>query len=127
MNELKDDFIRLKELQQQLKEVKAEETKLRKQLATNINLETLKIGANKIEIENLVIVATRKVSYSVDKDDLESTWESLSDEEKDAINWKPSLSLKLYKGLDDTEMLDECIEVKPAMPAITVNYIGEHS
>lgn len=125
MNELKDDFIRLKNLQQKLKELKAEETKLRKQLATGLKIETLKIGVNKIEIDNLAIVATRKVSYSVDKDDLESIWESLSDEEKDAINWKPSLALKVYKGLADTEMLDECIEVKPAMPSITVNYIGE--
>jgi len=104
---------------------KKEELALRKALAEQIQLETLSVGTHNIDEGHFRIKAVRKVSYSLDRAALENAWEDLPDDQKDAVDWKPTLSLKIYKILDDTSMIDEYIEVKPAMPTITIQHIGD--
>lgn len=115
----------LRNIQTLLKTTKAEESKLRRELAEAIKLESKEVGTHKIQEGDLMIKAVRKVSHSLNAAELEAAWDLLSEQEQSAVNWKPTLSLKVYKQLADTEMLDEYIEVKPAMPAIEVTIIGE--
>lgn len=124
MENIQEIAYALKAAQEQLSEIKETERILRIQLADAIDLESKKIGMNKIEAGDLVIKATRKVNYSLDSDTLDIIWDTLSPEEQECVKYKPSLSLAAYKKIDH-ETLDEAIEVKPAMPAIQVLYQGE--
>lgn len=123
--EVYDLAVELKSVQEELAHYKQLESKLRIELADAINLETLKVGMNKIENDNLIIKATRKVNHSVDQALINEAWDSLDEESKSAFSWKAALSLKVYKQLADTDIIDDFIEVKPAMPAISIQYIGE--
>jgi|APSaa5957512535_1039671.scaffolds.fasta_scaffold409946_2 hypothetical protein len=125
MSEIESKLQTLSIMQEDLKEQKANEAKLRKEIAMEIGLENMKIGANKLTYGDLVVTATRKVTRSLDQERLETEWDWLSEEERAAISWKASLSMREYSKLPDTEQLDEFIEVKPAMPSITVKHFGE--
>ena len=75
--------------------------------------------------EGYVLKASKKVSVSIDKDGLAFIEDDLSDEEKDAIRWKPELDAKKYKELDDHDVLDQAIVVKPAMPSLVITHAEE--
>lgn len=120
---LEKDFETLMALQSQLKTIKAEEVKLRKEIAEDI-LEAEEVGTHTITSGMFVCKATKKVTYSLDREALENIWGDLSDEEKDVIDYKPALKLRDYKSVD-SGLLDEAITVKPSMPSIAISYIGE--
>jgi len=122
--DIKTLALELKDAQDALFHAKKLENKLRQQLATAINLESLRIGVNNIDEGDLRIKAVRKITHSVDRIALDEIWGDLTDEEKEAIDFKPSLKLKVYKTIEHGR-LDDAIEVKPAMPSITVSLLGE--
>ena len=120
---LEDEFETLMAVQSQLKTLKAEELQLRKELSETL-LGSADIGTHTITSGMFICKATKKVSYSLDRAILQDIWDSLSDEEMEAIDFKPSIKMREYKGLT-AETIDEAITVKPAMPSIAISYIGE--
>jgi len=75
--------------------------------------------------EGYVVKAVKKVSTSIDKEGLTFIEDDLSDEEKAAIRWKPELDAKKYKELEDHDVLDQVIVVKPAMPGLVITHAEE--
>jgi hypothetical protein len=89
-------------------------------------IESLPVGTHTFTTEDgYVIKPVKRVSVSFDKELLEFVTDELSDEEKDAIRWKPELDARKYKALDDHDVLDQAIIVKPAMPGLTITHIDE--
>jgi len=121
LHKLANDLMNVQAL---LASTKAEEAKLRRELAMAIQLEAKSVGTHNIDEGDLRIKAVRKITHSVDRIALDEIWGDLTDEEKEAIDFKPSLKLKVYKTIEHGR-LDDAIEVKPAMPSITVSLLGE--
>ena len=71
------------------------------------------------------IAITLKLSRTLDKDALKTLWVDLTEEQKEAIEYKPSLHVKIYKELvendDAGELLNMVIE-KPALATIKLKF-----
>jgi hypothetical protein len=119
-----DEFETLMAVQSQLKVLKAQESEMRKDLALKI-LENQGIGTHSFASGHFMCKATKKVSYTIDRATLEEFWDDMTDAEQDAIDLKPTLKLKNYKALTDSDMIDESLIVKPSMPSLVISMIGE--
>ena len=80
------------------------------------------IGTHTTIKDQFKIKTTKKVYHAIDNDILTEIWDDLSEDEQQAIKFKPELLLKEYKTIDH-ETLDDCITVKPAMPSLTIEII----
>ena len=112
---------RLHDIQIELKRIKSEELKLRKEVS-EVFLEGESVGTHNFQTSGFNVKAVRKVNYSLDKEMLAEIWDSLSAEEQNAIRYNPALDMKAYKTLGDSDLLDECVVVKPATPTITIEF-----
>ena len=113
------------EAKAQLNYCKAEEAKLREQIVEEVagDKPPGKYTENKLGFK---IKATKKINYSLDEQALSAIYESLSPAEKEAITYKPRLSLAKYKKAADHHMLDQVIIAKPAMPTLTIEEENGH-
>lgn len=107
-----------------LKAAKALEIKLRKEVIEEYFPE-LKEGVNKVEIEgDAELIATQPYSYSVDSETLEAGLEHIPKTKQDKIvTWKPSMSVKVYRGLTKkarNAFTAECVTIKPGTPSIKI-------
>ena len=116
-----DDFI---EAQTQLKYWKDKEAELRTKICTTV-LEGKSVGTHNITKGKYKLKAVKKISYVLDPEMIDALWDDLSEEEKDSIKYSPKLLLNEYKELEDHEVLDQAITIKPAMPTLTIEYVEE--
>lgn len=107
-----------------LREIKAEEMKLRLDICAAL-LKQAPVGLSKVIDEGLLIKATRKVTYKLDEEELEDIYDDLSDAEMACIKFKPNLILKNYKMLDDAPLLNDLITVQEATPTLDISIIGD--
>lgn len=107
-----------------LREIKAEEMKLRLDICAEL-LKKAPVGLSKVIDEGLLIKATRKVTYKLDEEELEGIYDDLSDAEMACIKFKPNLILKNYKMLDDAPLLNDLITVQEATPTLDISIIGD--
>lgn len=117
---MESKFERWQELSGILKTVKVEEMKLRKELAAEYLIDQvppckidLYVGSIKIRVEN-------GVSHALDAEVVNQIFEDLNDEEKSAMQFKPSLKLREYKKLPNDSLLKEAVTVKPSAPTIKI-------
>ena len=103
-----------------------------KKLEMNTRLEICEIllaneevGTHTFMVEDFKIKAVKKNNMSILKDELAEIASSMSPEEKACIEYKPSLSLAKYKLLDNHDVIDDCLLVKPATPSLTITLEGE--
>lgn len=117
--EIKMDQIELwYKAQQDLKELKAHEAKLRRAICEDMF--DGQQGSFKVKISNAAydIVATSRITTSLDMSVYEGLVNRLSEAELACIKYKPSLIAKNYKQLPPLSLLDEAIVTKPAMPTL---------
>jgi len=106
--------------QQRLKELKAEEMKLRKSICADLLAGKILPAKTTLILGELEVIAKNDLSYSVDSPVLEALWPELSDEEKKAIIYKPNLVMKIYKTLSEDSLIQEAITSKPSAPTLKV-------
>lgn len=82
-------------------------------------------GATSIENDAVRVVVTRKLNRKVDADALKDAWESLPATLHKAFNWKPDLSVSVFRKLDADEAAQclKFITTTPAKPSIKVEEI----
>lgn len=112
------------EAKSQLDYWKAEEMKLRREIADEL-LDGQPTGTHNFTKLGYKIKAVKKVNYNLDEQALAAIWDSMTAAEKEAIKYKPSLSLAIYKKLDHHEMLDQVIVTKPATPTLSIEEIKD--
>jgi hypothetical protein len=116
-------FEEWKELQKDLKRIKAREMELRKEICANI-LEGIELPASKkLEHAGERITAKQTLSYAIDESTLNTMWADLSNEEQSAIRFKPNLAMREYKKLPEDSILHEAVTCKPAAPTLKVEAI----
>lgn len=114
-------LLKWKELSLDLKDIKAEEAVLRRDLCEQIIAEAeMANGRVTITIhqDGYEVKATQTLSYTIDVAALGTIWDGLSQVEQDCVVMKPSLSLAAYKKLPEDSLLHEAIVSKLAMPTL---------
>ncbi len=104
-----------------LKEAKALELKLRKRVIEKNpgDLGTSHYPAGK----DHEIVITRGVTLSTDKEYLEMIWDELTEEERECIDYKPSVIKKKYTELPEDSYLREAVTVRPSLPTVKIKEV----
>lgn len=108
-----------------LKVAKAKELKLRNQIIASIPIDKLEGSVTRTEGEYKVGV-TYRLNRTIDRTVLEDLWDELPPEERDCIDFKPSLVMSQYKPLEAAGgKILEAITVKPGQASLTIDYIGD--
>lgn len=64
-----------------------------------------------------------KTTKTVDQTALDAVWEHLSDAEKEAFVFKPSLDARNYKKVKDSSAVASVVTVKPAQATVTFKIV----
>lgn len=124
-NELRELALAQIEAKAQLDKWKEEEANLRYQIADLMKDEfAAGMGTTNVNLPDMKVTLVRAFNYKLNAKAFEEVEDDLSDEELACIRLKPDLDLRRYKGLEDAPVLNECIEVKEAMPTLKVK-LGE--
>ena len=120
-SEAKKLLVEYREIQKQAKAIREKEVELRKKIASYL-LKGKGEGTHKFDFGDFEVKAVKKMNYSLDDDLLSTLWEDMSNEEREAVKFKPSLVIREYKQIEpeSRETLDLCVVVKPGMPTISI-------
>jgi len=103
-----------------LRNAKEEELLLRNAICM-AHLEDVLEGSKTTRSGNLKITATANLNRSVNREVLEAIYEDLTDEEKECIDFKPSLRVGEYKRIEGSVgLLAEAITIKPAQSTLKI-------
>lgn len=107
---------------QALGEAKKNELALRKEICQEILCDKLEGAKTELVADgNLKVTATAKLNRGIDREVLETIWEDLTDIEKEAVVYKPSLVLANYKRLEqEGSKLMEAVTVKPGLASLKI-------
>lgn len=116
----KNKILKFRALQIQLKQLKEQEANLRREICDGL-LHRKRVGTHTFKFDDIIVKAVKKVTHSVDADKLSAHWDNMSVRERDCFKYKPSFISSAYSKLGDhTDVVDDCITVKPAMPTLEV-------
>ena len=122
---IRDLALKHVELKAELDRLKKAEAELRAEIVDLAIAEhAAQIGTTNIEVQDMKIKVTRSYNYKLDAAKFDELEDLMSDAEMSCINLKPSLDLRKYKATAEVDTLNECIEVKEAMPTVKVE-LGE--
>lgn len=111
------------DLAQQVKQLKVTEMVLRKDLVAFLAPDGVP-GVHSTTLINITAKATLKLTHKFDTVILDEKEKDLSQLERDAIKYNPTLSLTNYKKIPEAmrELLDEMLIVTPAAPTLEIKY-----
>lgn len=114
-------------LQQRIADFKSvieEEKELRKKICLML-LEGKADGTHKFAYQGMAVKVTKSSTYSLDQKEVARLIadDEFTQEERKAIRIKYELDLTKYKKLDNSELLDNYITVKDAMPTIEIEFV----
>jgi len=117
---MKSIYQKWKVVSLELKALKTLELKLRNDICASLLKDKLE-GSITLHDEEVKIVATARITRSLDKQILEAIWEDLTDREKECVGYTPKLKLALYKPLEETGgKLMEAVTCKPAQSTLKI-------
>jgi len=122
-------YLEWKQLSSDLKELKAKEMKMRKELCYEMfkgEQGQIKIK-HEFEFENttFLAVADGKIGYKLDESLVNQMFSEFSDEEKNVLNFKPVLKLAAYKQLRADALLHDAVTTVQAAPTLSVEIIKQ--
>lgn len=105
-----------------LKRMKGEELALRLEICKDVLGDKLEGTQNEFaDNHRFKITATAKLNRTIDRSVLETIWEDLTDEERQCIDYKPSLVLGNYRQIEEEGgKLIDAVTVKPATPTLKI-------
>ena len=109
------------EMSKLLKATKIREAELRRELCEEFIGNTPMVNGRvtvKGHQEHFEFKAVQALTYRVDQAALETLWNNLTDLEKAAIVYKPSLSLTAYKKLPEDCLIHEAVTSTLSMPTL---------
>lgn len=99
---------------------KKEELRLRNLICNRVLKDKLE-GAVTKQTPDFKVTATAKLNRKLDVEVLEAIWEDLTEEEQEAVVYKPSLKLTEYKKIEQTGgKLLEAVTVAPAQATLKI-------
>ncbi len=109
---------------EQLDDAKAFEKELRDDICDHY-LDKKEFGTHNFIEFGYKIKAVRKANYSFDEEELKGIYDDLTSYEKKCVKYKPSLILKEYNKLLDSEKIDEVISVKDGQATLDIEFEEE--
>lgn len=121
IEDLLQQELALKKRIEEFKSVIEEEKELRKKICLKL-LEGKADGTHKFCYQNMAVKVVKSSTYSLDQNEIARLIadDEFTPEELEAIRIKYELNLSKYKKLDNSELLDNFITVKDAMPTIEI-------
>lgn len=122
-----DELLEFEHLQTELKIVKKKEIELRNKIIKHFRYGDKVEGVQHKSLEgvDIDIAVTLKLSRSLDADGLDMIWSDLTEEQRDAITYKPSLDVKKFKQMVENDTAGELINVvieKPAQATVALKF-----
>ena len=120
-----DRYLEWHILDANLKRLKKEEADLRRKLCADLfegrqgNFKAIE------EHDGIKVTATSKTTTKLDVEAYNQIHGELTQEDKNCVEFKPTLKKRDYNKLSEDSLLHEAIVEKPAMPTLKVEYIGE--
>ena len=110
-------------MSQSLKSMKVQEMEIRKMIVAFLAPDGHP-GLSTINFTSIIAKVTIKLNYKFDEILLETLYDSMSEIEKEAIKYKPTLSLSMYKKIHEADRtkLDDTLVVTPAAPTLNIQY-----
>jgi len=112
-------------MSQELKELKAKEMELRKEICKEFVNSIPSWQEGKIRVKTSVnpfnVKVEQGLNYKLNTQVLAQIWDDLSTEERECIKLKPVLIEPEYKTLDDSAILHEAVTTSLSAPVLTVN------
>ena len=121
------DVLDFEQAQKALAKAKREELILRKKIISHYRYGDAMEGVQHKTIEglDLDISITLKLGRTLDKDALDTIWSDLTEMQREAIQYKPSLDLKAYKLLIENgeagELMNAVTE-KPGLATVVLKF-----
>ena len=106
-------------LKKQLAQVKKQEMELRKDIAYTL-LVPNQAGTVTTMVGDIEVKASQAENLSVDATELMEAMEWLTETDKAAVIWKPSINKKLYNALPSDSALKEITTIKLSAPTISI-------
>ena len=103
----------------ELKLLKIKEMEMREKICKLILKDKLS-GSKKRTIGIYVLKVTERINKNIDNELLNSIWKDLSQEERSAFKFKPSLVPKNYKKLSENSKINTAITEKPGAPTLVL-------
>lgn len=118
---MEDKYSDWYKLSLQVKELKAKEIKIRRELCAE--LFGGRVGEFTVKRDNPIYVLSAKsdVNRNIDETALLIMMDDLTDQERRCIKFSPKLVLGEYRKLDDDSKLHEVISESPAMPTLKID------
>ena len=122
-----EDVLDFEQAQKALAKSKREELVLRKKIVSHYRYGDAMEGVQHKTIEglDLDIAITLKLGRTLDKDALDTNWSDLTQEQRDCIEYKPSLNVKAYKLLVENgeagELMNAVTE-KPGLATVVLKF-----
>jgi len=107
-----------------LKNIKADEMELRKEIAEHILAGKIK-GTKSSTFGAYTLTASAKLNNKLDKELLQTMWPDMSKEEKNCFKFDPKIVDKEYKNLDAKSDVHRCVESKPGTPTLKLKALKE--
>lgn len=103
-----------------LKDLKAKEMKVRKELCIDIFKDSPSLNKKKFRDGDYLVEAVIGTSYKVDSQALQAMYDELTEAEEEVLTWTPSLKMAAYNKLPADCLIHECVTSKPAAPTLKV-------
>lgn len=117
---MKDRYMELLALQQELAKVKKQELELRKELCNELFEGRVGEFKKEFETDRYEVEAQSKVTHNIDKTAFAAIVDELSDEELECIRYKPELDIRKWRKLPEDAILHEVVTEKPATPTLKI-------
>lgn len=102
----------------QLKKIKTEEAAARREICSGFLKDDIPPITKKVQTELYNVEAKFNVSHKFDEPVLNQIWPELDDNEKNAVKFKPSVVISVYKKLPEDSLLHEAVTITPSMPTL---------
>lgn len=108
---MNEQYKKWRALSRKLLDLKEEEAILRAEICKRALADKVE-GTTSLKEEGVTVAATAVVTRTIDRDTLESIWPDLSDEEREAVDFRPTLVISKYRGIAEDSKLHEAITAK---------------
>jgi hypothetical protein len=102
-----------------LDKAKKAELELRNKILSKV-LADKQVGSKTTVFGGYKITATARLNYSIDEAELSILGDTLTEEEKACVDWKPKVNQARYNKLPDDSKLKQAVTVKPGQGALSI-------
>ena len=111
------------DVQDKMKFYKRQESSIRKEIGAAFGIDKMVEGVNHRQTDGFMVEINRRFNYKLVERELDEIWDELSDEERNCVVTKRSLSKSKYNDLLDSSMLDDAILIDDALLSVKVTPI----